>query len=211
MSGVCHRKSRGGFFAAGVVLLRALGALSDGAFKVYARACLHAERPSGRLTFECAELARSLGKAVAHWGGTCANWSAPGSASWRAPPTSIALGAGRAPRLLALSRRRGPYRPAGRQRCRLCHGGPPGVPRTDLRACRLRPRRRPAGGGLARGPGGPLESARRAPLLGSARNSLVLLERPTRSLRYFEPLLREVEQERIPDTYWRHLEFNVRR
>ena len=62
MSGACRRKSRGGFFAAGEEFQRALEALSDGAFKVYAWACLHAERPSGRLAFERGELARSLGK-----------------------------------------------------------------------------------------------------------------------------------------------------
>ena len=40
-----RRKSRSGFFAAGAEFERALGVLGDGALKVYARACLHAEPP----------------------------------------------------------------------------------------------------------------------------------------------------------------------
>ncbi len=34
---------------------------------------------------------------------------------------------------------------------------------------------------------------------------------PIRSLRYFVPLLQEVQQEPIPDSYWQHLEFNLER
>lgn len=57
-----RRKQAGSFFAAGGEFGRALGLLGDGAFKVYAWACLHAERPSGELSFESAEVARRLGK-----------------------------------------------------------------------------------------------------------------------------------------------------
>ncbi len=32
-----------------------------------------------------------------------------------------------------------------------------------------------------------------------------------RSLRNFVPLLQEVQQEPIPDSYWQHLEFNLER
>ena len=32
-----------------------------------------------------------------------------------------------------------------------------------------------------------------------------------RSLRYFVPLLQEVQQEPVPDSYWQHLEFNLER
>ncbi len=34
---------------------------------------------------------------------------------------------------------------------------------------------------------------------------------PIRSLRNFVPLLQEVQQEPIPDSYWQHLEFNLER
>ena len=34
---------------------------------------------------------------------------------------------------------------------------------------------------------------------------------PVRSLRYFASLLAEVRTESFPDSYWQHLEFNLRR
>ena len=34
---------------------------------------------------------------------------------------------------------------------------------------------------------------------------------PVRRLRYFEPLLREVQRENFPTTYWQHLEFSLGR
>ena len=55
-------KRDSGWFAAGEGFERALERLSDGAFKVFAYVCLHAERSSGRMAFERAELARSVGK-----------------------------------------------------------------------------------------------------------------------------------------------------
>ena len=61
----------------------------------------------------------------------------------------------------------------------------------------------------------PLATVLHAILLGCVRKSMSLLDRPAaqpvRSLRYFEPLLREVERERFPDAYWQHLEFNLGR
>ena len=52
-------------------------------------------------------------------------------------------------------------------------------------------------------------------LLGSVRKSMSLLDRPggepVRSLRYFASLLEEVVTESFPDSYWQHLEFNLRR
>ncbi len=63
--------------------------------------------------------------------------------------------------------------------------------------------------------GGALETVRRAILLGSVRKSMSLLDRPggepVRSLRYFASLLEEVRMESFPDSYWQHLEFNLRR
>ena len=63
--------------------------------------------------------------------------------------------------------------------------------------------------------GVPLETVRRAILLGSVRKSMSLLDRPggepVRSLRYFAGLLEEVRTESFPPSYWRHLEFNLRR
>ena len=60
-----------------------------------------------------------------------------------------------------------------------------------------------------------LETVRRAILLGSVRKSMSLLDRPggepVRSLRYFASLLEEVQTESFPNSYWQHLEFNLRR
>jgi hypothetical protein len=55
-------KQSTGWFAAGDSFERALMLLSDGAFKLFALLCLEAERPSGRLAFHQAEIARKLGK-----------------------------------------------------------------------------------------------------------------------------------------------------
>ena len=55
------RGSRG-WFAAGPGFERALGRLSDAAFKVFAQVCLRAERANGCLEFERDGLARELGK-----------------------------------------------------------------------------------------------------------------------------------------------------
>ena len=55
-------KCLSGWFAAGPEFERALKLLSEGAFKLFAFVCLHADRPSGRLDFDRKELARCLGK-----------------------------------------------------------------------------------------------------------------------------------------------------
>lgn len=215
MSGACRRQSRGGFFAAGAEFERALGALGDGAFKVYAWVCLHAERPSGRLTFERAELARSLGKSRSALGrhlrelesaGVCALESAPNQHRGSALTVRPAYW---------------PYRAASTPVAEPDATGAAYV--AAVRAAFLAPTCVQAAFGPAdarlaadwHAAGVPLESARRAILLGCARKSLTLLGRPggqpVRSLRYFEPLLREVERERFPEAYWRHLAFNLDR
>ena len=55
-------KRPSGWFAAGTEWQRALGLLSDGAFKLFVWVSLEAERSTGRLAFHQAELARTLGK-----------------------------------------------------------------------------------------------------------------------------------------------------
>ena len=54
-------KRRRGFFAAGTEFARALGILGGGALKLFANGCLKADRASGRMVFERADLARRLG------------------------------------------------------------------------------------------------------------------------------------------------------
>ena len=62
MSAPLALKRPRGFFAAGREIEQALELLSDGAFKLFVYACLHAERRSGRLRFRIADAARRLGK-----------------------------------------------------------------------------------------------------------------------------------------------------
>ena len=50
-----------GFFAAGREMADALALLSDGAFKIYAYVCLHADRRTAQLRFRMAELAQATG------------------------------------------------------------------------------------------------------------------------------------------------------
>ena len=60
-----------------------------------------------------------------------------------------------------------------------------------------------------------LETVLRTILLGSMRKALSLIDppgaQPVRSLRYFEPLLAEVEGERFPAAYWQHLARRLQR
>jgi hypothetical protein len=51
-----------GWFAAGAEMSQALTVLSDGAFKLYAYVCLHADRRTGQFHFLQADLARALHK-----------------------------------------------------------------------------------------------------------------------------------------------------
>ena len=65
------------------------------------------------------------------------------------------------------------------------------------------------------GEGLPLETVRRAILLGCTRKSMTLIDRPDgqpiRSLTYFEPVLAEVRQEAFPSSYWQHVESTLER
>ena len=56
------KRGQRGWFAAGAGIERALGELSDAAFKVFVHVCLRAERASGCLEFQRRELARAVGK-----------------------------------------------------------------------------------------------------------------------------------------------------
>ena len=190
---------------------RALGLLSDPAFKVYAWACLHAERASGRLQFERTGLARQLGKSPSSLGrhlrelvraGVCELDSAanqhrgslllvrpeywPYERAAKPPPDSPVPAAGEYVRAV---------REAFLARACVQAGFGPDDERLALDW---------------EADGVDVDTVRRAILLGSTRKSLSLLGRegsqPIRSLKYFEPLLQEVRAERFPAEYWRHLQ-----
>ena len=55
-------KQQGGWFAAGDGFRRAVGLLSDGAFKLFAWLCMEADRHTGRLESTHIGLARAVGK-----------------------------------------------------------------------------------------------------------------------------------------------------
>ena len=213
-------KRSGGFFAAGEGFARALGELGDAAFKLFAHVCLEADRASGRLVFDRAELARRLGRSRSALGrhlrelvraGVCDLETAPNQhrgsvlavrpAYWPYEAGGEAAEEGAVP---AGPTAAGPYVEAVRRAflapaCVQAGFGPADE--------RLAAAWQEAGVGL--------ETVLRAILLGSVRKSLSLVDRPgaqpVRSLRYFEPLLAEVEGERFPAAYWQHLAHHLQR
>lgn len=216
MSAGYRLKRRRGFFAAGAEFERALGELSDGAFKLYAHVCLQAERATGRLVFERSALARRLGKSRSALGRHLRELVRAGVCDLESAPNQH-----RGSRL-AVRDAYWPYRAAQAP----LPARPEGAAGTYVEAVReafLAPACVQAGFGPAderraagwHASGVPLETVRRAILLGCVRKSMALIEQPAgtpvRSLAYFEPLLREVERERFPAAYWQHLEFNLGR
>lgn len=213
-------KSGGGWFAAGAGFERALGLLSDGAFKVFAYVCLHAERGSGQLEFERAELAAQVGKSRSALGrclrelvrrGVCELRAAPNQhrrsrlrvrAAWW--PYEVEGGAGEVAAGRSPEGGRAAYVARVRQLFLKphCVAGRFGAADRRLAADWQRA-------------GVPLEDVRRAILLGSVRKALTLLDHPSqqpiRSLHYFERLLEEVREESFPPGYWQHLECNLKR
>ncbi len=79
------RGSRG-WFAAGPGFERALGRLSDAAFKVFAYVCLRAGRADGCLEFERDGLAREVGKSRSTLGRCLRELAAKGVCEWEAAP-----------------------------------------------------------------------------------------------------------------------------
>lgn len=72
------QSSERGWFAAGEGFRRALGSLSDGAFKLFAWLCLEAERESGRTQATHKELSQALGKSKRAVGGYVSELEAKG-------------------------------------------------------------------------------------------------------------------------------------
>ncbi len=214
------KPSSRGWFAAGARMERALGELSDAAFKVFVHVCLRAERANGCLEFEREGLAQQLGKSRSTLGRCLRELVAKRVCEWEPAPNQ--------------------HR---RSRLRVC---PPYWP-YEVSPESAEPAARPSPGvdasayvaevrKLFQAPacvqgrfgsdderlaadwhraGVSLATVQRAILLGSVRKSMSLLDRPdgepVRSLRYFASLLEEVRTESLPASYWQHLEFNLRR
>ncbi len=216
MSGGCQLKRPSGFFAAGREFEQALGVLSDGAFKLYAYVCLRAERATGRLVFERADLARQLGKSRSALGRHLRELVRTGVCELQTAPNQHRGS------LLAVRPAYWPYRASS--------GPPPARQQAELaaylaavREAFLAPRCvqadfAPADQRLAsawHAAGVSLQTVRHAILLGCVRKSMALIERPGSQpvgrLAYFEPLLREVQHESFPSGYWQHLQFHLAR
>ena len=213
------RGSRG-WFAAGPGFERALGRLSDAAFKVFAYVCLRAGRADGCLEFERDGLAREVGKSRSTLGRCLRELAAKGVCEWEAAPNQHRRS------WLRVRPEYWPYEVQAE-----AAGQEPDPQNLGLDASAYvaevrRMFRKPACVQGLFGPaderlatdwhraGVPLETVRRAILLGSVGKSMSLLDRPggepVRSLRYFASLLEAVRTESFPATYWQHLEFNLR-
>ncbi|MDE0106810.1 MAG: hypothetical protein OXN96_03325 [Bryobacterales bacterium] len=216
MSARYQLKRRRGFFAAGTEFEQALRVLSDGAFKLYAYVCLQAERATGRLVFERAELALQLGKSRSALGRHLRELVRAGVCELQTAPNQHRGS------VLAVQAAYWPYRALG--------DPPPACPQTDRTAYVEAVRETFLGPACVQADFGPaderlasdwhaagvsLQTVRRAILLGCVRKSMALIERPgarpVARLAYFEPLLREVQRERFPAAYWQHLRFNLGR
>ena len=215
------KRGQRGWFAAGAGLERALGELSDAAFKVFVHVCLRAERAEGCLEFERDGLARQLGKSRSTLGRCLRELVAKRVCEWEAAPNQYRRSR------LRVCPEYWPYAAeapsAGRERATQS-------PRVEASAYVAEVRRMFREPACVQGRFGPaderlaadwqragvsLATVQRAILLGSVRKSMSLLDRPdgepVRSLRYFASLLQEVRTESFPASYWQHLVFNLRR
>ena len=228
------RAGRGGWFAAGAGFERALRALSDPTFKVFAYVCLRAERASGWLEFERSGLARELGKSRASLGrclrelvekGICELESAPNqhrgsrlrvrAEYW---PYRGQEGDPSRPVLQPAKSSAGNVSAGVGER-----GGEVGAYVERVREMFGKPVCVQAGFGVAderlaadwQRAGVSLETVRRAILLGSVRKLTSMLDRPAsepvRSLRYFASLVEEVRQAPMSAGFWQHLENSLGR
>ena len=215
------KRGRRGWFAAGPGFERALGRLSDPAFKVFAYVCLRAKRADGSLEFERDELAREMGKSRSTLGRCLRELAAKGVCAWEAAPNQYRRSR------LRVCPEYWPYevqaQSAGQEAATL-------NPSVDASAYVAEVRRMFRAPACVQGRFGPaderlaadwqragvsLATVQQAILLGSVRKSMSLLDRPdgepVHSLRYFASLLEEVQAESLPASYWQHLEFNLRR
>lgn len=215
------KRAQRGWFAAGAGFERALGELSDAAFKVFAHVCLTARRADGCLEFERAGLARQLGKSRSTLGRCLRELVAKRVCEWEAAPNQHRRSR------LRVCPQYWPYEVAapavGQQAAPQSRRGDASAYVAEVRKLFRAPT-------CVQGQFGPdderlaadwqragvsLATVQRAILLGSVRKSMSLLDRPggepVRSLRYFASLVQEVRSESFPPEYWQHLEFHLQR
>jgi hypothetical protein len=189
-----------GWFAAGREVAQALVLLSDGAFKLYMRLCLEADRHTGRARIESAVLTRILRKDAAsieagldelQHQGVCERQADQVEICDRFWPyqKQVPLGAG-PPEVKFLRQARAAFLA-------------PACVRSTFTAADEKLTRNLGRSGVT------LEQLRRAIWLGCARKYVALLngqsQLPITSLAYFASLIKEVSQPQIPIGYWDHV------
>ena len=193
-------KQPSGWFAAGREVAQALELLSDGAFKLYIHLCLEAERHTGRVGIDVAELTHILRKDAALIEAGFAELQRQGICERLSDQVEICD-------------RFWPYQKQGP----VAAGPPETEYLRQVRAAFLAPACvrsafTAADEKLARNLGQrrvTLEQIRRAIWLGCARKYVALLNGQSRlpitSLAYFASLIEEVSQSQIPAGYWDHV------
>ena len=209
-------KHRHGFFAAGIEFSRALSVLGDAAFKIFAHVCLEADRATGRLAFDRADLARRLGKSRSALGRHLRELVCAGVCDLETAPNQHRGS------VLVVRAEYWPYR------ARQAESPIPPAPEAAAYVEQVRRAFRgracvqadfgPADERLAaawQSQGIPLQTVQHAILLGCVRKSMAMIDQPAtqpvRQLHYFKPLLLEVQREPFPAAYWQHLELNLGR
>jgi hypothetical protein len=202
-----------GWFAAGKMMARALHHLSDGAFKLFVHLCLQASRESGWLEIQQSDLARQLDKSRRSIGLYLAELEQNGYCSIQICRNQHSAGR------LTIADAYWPYQrlptesSSDQQQAfveevkKLFLEVVPEVTSftvADHRlACRWFSQQIP------------LPLLEKAFLLGSARKQVTRINRkddtPIRSLHYFQPLLKEVRQLEVGETYWNHLRRQLQR
>jgi hypothetical protein len=202
-----------GWFAAGREVARAMALLSDGAFKMYIHLCLNADRRTGRLSAEHGGLAKACRKSRRsvvtyleelrrngvcsvqaavnqHLGGEiemCDTFWPYEKARASTKSDTVAGYIEQCRRLLAAR----------------CCVGSAFTPADERLAASLFERNVP------------IEHVEHAVLLGCARKYVTLINRqrsdPIISFNYFENVIDEVRELKMPTEYWRHLQMRVAR
>ena len=201
------------WFAAGREMEQALAILSDGAFKLYAYLCLHAERRSARLRFRHSELAHSLGKSPRSISSYLNELRRQGVCEVQAAANQHQMGS------IEIADRFWPY-----------HKQFSETPVSDQTRYIERVRQLFLSQACVQGTFSaadeklavelyqrhvPLERIERAYLLGCARKYVALLNHPDAplisSLHYFSALLGEVERLKVSPDYWSYLSHKLDR
>jgi hypothetical protein len=202
-----------GWFAAGKMLEPALGELSDGAFKLFLYLCLQTPRQTGSLRFQQASLAARLGKSRRSIGSYLQELTQKGYCSIQACRNQYGAG------ILILAEAYWPYQrtlPAGsldspaafveqvKQLFLTLVPETVSFSNSDHQlACRWHSQKVS------------LEIVERALLLGAVRKLFTRASKPAdppiRSLHYFQPLLEEVQQIQVKDSYWDYLRLKLQK